>query len=106
MRRCEDLLLAGKFAIDNNDGDKNFCVLGEGVPKKCFSARKDLFTFFIDIQLPLKARLPKKNFLVKAQSLYEDYWEYKCEEGVEPEKFQQPMTEGHVQRVAYFDEEA
>ena len=82
VRRCEKLLVTGKFEIEGNAVGNKFRVVGAGAP----SVRKELFYFFIDICSSLKARLPKKIFLAKAESLYRDYCEWKREEGVEPEK--------------------
>ena len=84
--RCEELLITGKFEIEGNDVGNKFRITGAGAKKKCPSVRKELFDFFIDIRSSLKARLPKKIFLAKAESLYRDYCEWKREEGVEPEK--------------------
>lgn len=77
--RCEE------FDIEGNDVANKFRAAGAGARKKCPSVRKELFEFFIDIRSSLKARLPKKIFLAKAASLYNDYCEWK-REGVEPEK--------------------
>ena len=84
--RCEELLILEKFYIEGNDVANKYCVAGSGAPQKSPSVRKKLFEFFIDIMSSLKARLPKKIFPTKAESLYRDYCEWKCKEGVEPEK--------------------
>ena len=78
--------MTGKFEIEGNAVGNKIPVAGAGAPRKCPNVRKELFNFFIDIQSSLKARLPKKIFLAKAESLYRDYCERKPEEGVEPEK--------------------
>ena len=83
--RCEDLLVNGQFDIEGNAVGNKFRIAGAGAPKKCVSVRRELFDFFIDIRSTLKGRLPKKIFIAKAKSLYEDYCEWKREEGVEPE---------------------
>ena len=85
VRRCEELLVTGKFEIEGNAVGNKFSVVGAAAPRKCPSVSKELFEFFIDIRSSLKARLPKKFFLAKAESLYRDYCEWK-REGVEPEK--------------------
>ena len=74
VRRCEELLVTGKFEIEGNAVGNKFSVVIAGAHRN------------IDIRSSLKARLPKKIFLTKAESLYRDYWECKREEGVEPEK--------------------
>ena len=71
--RYEKLLVTGKFEIEGNDVGNKFRIAGAGAPKKCLSVRKELFDIFIDIRSSLKARLPKKIFLVKVESLYRDY---------------------------------
>ena len=73
--RCEELLVQGKFDIEENDVANKYRVVGAGAPKKCLCVRKELLEFFIDIKSSLKARLPKKIFLAKAESLYRDYCE-------------------------------
>ena len=85
VRRCEELLVTGKFGIEGNAVGNKFRVVEAGAPRKCSSVRKEFIDFFIDIRSSLKARLPKKIFLAKAESLYRDYCEWK-REGVEPEK--------------------
>ena len=75
IRRCEELLVTGKFEIEGNAVGNKFSVVIAGGHRN-----------IIDIRSSLKARLPKKIFLTKAESLYRDYWECKREEGVEPEK--------------------
>ena len=79
VRRCEELLVTRKFEIEANVVGNKFCVVGAGAPRKCPSVRKKLFDFFIDIRSSLKARLSKKIFLAKAESLYRDYCEWKRE---------------------------
>jgi len=82
--RCEELLIKGKFEIESNTVANKFRIVGAGALKKCTSVRKELFEFFVDIRSSLKARLLKKIFLAKAKSLYQDYCEWKREEGEEP----------------------
>ena len=77
VRRCEELLVTGKFEIEGNAVGNKFRVVGAGAPRKCPSVRKELFDFFIDIQSSLKARLPKKIFQAKVESLYRDYCQWK-----------------------------
>lgn len=84
--RCEELLKNGKFDIEGNSSQSKFRVLGAGAPKRCLGVRRELFEFFIDIRSCLKARLPKKIFLAKAKSLYDEYCEWKRQEGLEPKK--------------------
>ena len=86
VRRCEELLVTGKFEIEGNAVENKFRIVGAGAPRKWPSVRKELFDFFIDIQSSLKARLPRKILLVKAEFLYRDYCDLKLEEGVESEK--------------------
>ena len=75
-----------KFEIRGNAIRNKFCVVGAGAPRKFSSVRIKLFDFFLDIRFSLKARLPKKIFLGKAESLYRNCCEWKREDGVEPEK--------------------
>ena len=84
--RCEELLKNGSFNIEGNAIGTKFRIQGAGAPKKFPSVRKELFEFFIDIRSSLKARLPKKIFLAKARSIYENYCEWQRQEGIEPEK--------------------
>ena len=77
VRRCEELLVTGKFEIEGNAVENKFRIVGAGAPRKWPSVRKELFDFFIDIQSSLKARLPKKIFQAKVQSLYRDYCQWK-----------------------------
>lgn len=86
LGRCEELLRTGKFAVESNDVATKFRNAGAGAPKKAPGVRKTPFEFFIDFRSSLKARLPKKIFLGKAESLYYDYCEWESLEGVEPEK--------------------
>ena len=78
----EEILVTGKFKIVGS----KFCVAGAGTPRKSPRVMKELFDFFIDIQSSLKARLSKKIFLAKVESLDCNYCEWKREEGIEPEK--------------------
>ena len=86
VRRYEEPLVTGKFEIAGNAVGNKFHAVLAGAPRKCPNVRKEFSDIFIDIRSSLKARLPKKIFLAKAESLYRDYCEWKREEGVEPEK--------------------
>ena len=84
--RCEELLWTGKFAVESNDVATKFRNAGAGTPKKAPGVRKTPFEFFTDFRSSRKARLPKKIFLGKAESLYHDYCECERLEGIELEK--------------------
>ena len=56
VRRCEELLVTGKFEIEGNAVGNKFRVVGAGAPRKCPSVRKELFDFFIDIRSSLCQR--------------------------------------------------
>ena len=85
VRRYEEPLVTGKFEIAGNAVGNKFHAVVAGAPRKCPNVRKEFSDIFIDIRSSLKARLPKKIFLAKTESLYHDYCERK-REGVEPEK--------------------
>ena len=46
LRRCEELLVTGKFEIEVNAVGNKFRVAGAGNPRICPSLRKKLFDFF------------------------------------------------------------
>ena len=72
--------------IEGNDVASKFKIDGGGSPKKVLVVIKSLFKSFIDIRSSVKASLPIKISLVKREFLYNDYCEWKCQEGIEPEK--------------------
>ena len=63
---------ADSHGDDCENPKKSFRAAGGGRKKKANEVREELFQWFIDIRTPLKARLPRKIFVLQTQTLYED----------------------------------
>ena len=62
VRRCEELLVTGKFEIEGNAVGNKFRVVGAGAPRKCTSMRKEFIDFFIDIRFLTQGKIAKEDF--------------------------------------------